>query len=269
MYHSVTIGSMNTYTDWHLVPDGRPVIAMPEVRKNYVEVPGMSGSLDLSESLTGYPLYEKREGELKFHVLNGYNWIDIYSKIAAYLHGKKHKMVLEDDPNWYYEGRFHIVEWISNNDGTWSDITIGYNLDPYKKFHLDSTEIKPAYFSELIVPNNTTTHVDIYAPADNSVASNALTTNYEDIVEPIDPIIIVKSYPITVRYKVSQSVNGMSSLRIDTESVDASIGTHTFSELGLPAITGYLSTDMDGYIEYKSTGNGSAKVTTKIRFGAL
>ena len=97
-------------------------------------------------------------------------------------------------------------------------ITIGYNLDPYKKFHLDSTEIKPAYFSELTVSNSTATHVDIYAPSTSSVANKVLTTNYEDVVEPMDPTIIVKSYPITVRYKVSQYVNGVSSLRIDTGS---------------------------------------------------
>lgn len=158
MYHSVTIGSMNTYTDWHLVPDGRPVIAMPEVRKNYVEVPGMSGSLDLSESLTGYPLYEKREGELKFHVLNGYSpWNVLHQNIATYLHGHVRNVKLEDDPNWYYQGRLSLNEWISNNDGTWSDVVIGYVLDPYKYYINDSVQDNSSLYSGISVSGNSVT----------------------------------------------------------------------------------------------------------------
>jgi len=133
MYHSVTFGSKNSYTDWHLVPDGRPVIAMPEVKTNYVEVPGLNGVIDLSETLTKYPTYGNRTGDLTFHVLNGYRpWQELYQEIANYVHGKRINLSLEDDPDYYYNGRVSISEWTSNNDGTWSDISFSYELDPYK-----------------------------------------------------------------------------------------------------------------------------------------
>ena len=133
MYHSVTIGSKNTFTDWHLVPDSRPVIAMPEQKMVTVDIPGRNGILDLSEAVRHYPVFNNREGSLKFHVLNGYNaWHVLYEEIANYIHGKTLEVRLEDEPGWYYKGRLKVVSWTSNNDGTWSDIEIGYSLNPYK-----------------------------------------------------------------------------------------------------------------------------------------
>lgn len=135
MYHSVTFGSKNSYSSWHLVPDSRPVIAMPEVKTNHVEVPGVNGILDLSETLTRYPVFNNRTGELKFHVLSGYKpWQELYQEIANYLHGKNITIKLEDDPDYYYQGRVSLSDWTSNNDGSGSDITFSYDLDPYKYY---------------------------------------------------------------------------------------------------------------------------------------
>jgi len=139
MYHSVTFGNKNSYSDWHLVPDSRPVIVMPEQKKEVVDVPGGNSVIDMSMSLTKFPIFNRRSGSLRFHVLNGYrNWKDLYEEIAMYLHGQKMNMLLEDDPNFYYTGYFS-VNWTSNNDGTWSDIEIGYDLEPYKYARIASS----------------------------------------------------------------------------------------------------------------------------------
>lgn len=140
MYHSVNFGSKNSYSDWHLVPESRPVIAMPEPKITTVDIPGRNGVLDLSDAVRGYVTYNNRTGSLTFHVLNDCEpWQVIYREVANYLHGKKMKMTLEDDPGWYYYGRFTVNEWTSNNDGTWSDIEIGYDLEPYKYSVITST----------------------------------------------------------------------------------------------------------------------------------
>lgn len=132
MYHSVTFDSRNTYTNWHLVPEGIPIIAMPEQKKQTVEVPGGDGVLDLSMSLTKYPLYNRRSGELTFRVLDGYDTQTIRDNMAQYLHGRRRKMILEDDPDYYYYG-YYAVAWTHNNDGTMPTVTISYDLEPYKK----------------------------------------------------------------------------------------------------------------------------------------
>ena len=131
MYHSVTFGDKNTWDDWHLIPTSRPLFAPPEPRSRYVEIPGTDGNLNLSEILTGYPVFNNREGSMEFAVANDYwDWTVAYSTIMNYLHGKALKAILEDDPGFYYEGRFWVDEWKS--DKYYSTITINYNVYPFK-----------------------------------------------------------------------------------------------------------------------------------------
>ena len=114
---------------------------MPPVKTSYVDIPGASGKLDLSESLTKYPVYDNRTGSIDFIVLNNYqtndkSWLRLYESIAEFVHGKRLKMVLEDDKlggsaYYYYEGRFDI-SWNSDNSGKWSTVTFNYDLEPYK-----------------------------------------------------------------------------------------------------------------------------------------
>ena len=131
-YHSITIGTKNTWDDWHLVPTSRPTFAMPPVKTSFVDIPGGDGSLDLTTALTGRPVYGNRQGSFEFLVMNDYGyWADRYSEIAGYLHGQNFRAILDDDPEYYYEGRFSVNQWKS--DPHWSLITINYNVGPYKK----------------------------------------------------------------------------------------------------------------------------------------
>ena len=120
----------NTWLDWHLVPTERPSIAPPEVITKTVEIPGM-GDLDLTESLTGYPAYKNRTGSITFMVQNDYeSWHDIYQKMCSYLHGRKLYMSYEEDPRYYYYGRFTVDAYESGDNN--SQITINYDLEPFK-----------------------------------------------------------------------------------------------------------------------------------------
>lgn len=140
--HIVTYGNQiqkNTWADWRLVAESRPVFAPPKPKTTYIDIPGGNGSLDLSESLTGYPVYNNREGTFKFRVMNGYmEWFERYSEIMEYLHGRKLYAVLNDDPNWFYSGRFSVDAWDSGD--TWSEVTIGYNVNPFKWSISSSTD---------------------------------------------------------------------------------------------------------------------------------
>lgn len=131
MYHSVTFGTKNTWKDWKIVPSTRPVINPPPVKTQYVDIPGGNGSLDLTESLIGRAAYGNRTGSIEFIVADQDTpWVDIYQDIMNYVHGRRMTLVLEDDPDHYYTGRFAVNAWKSNKD--WSRITIDYNLGPYK-----------------------------------------------------------------------------------------------------------------------------------------
>ena len=123
----------NTYKDWHIVPIGRPVIAPPQQKLQQIDIPGANGVLDLSNSLTHYPVFNNRTGTIDFAVLNDVtDWITAYTKILKFLQGNDVKMIMEDDPNYFYKGRFYVDKWNSRNDGTWSEVTLGYDLYPYR-----------------------------------------------------------------------------------------------------------------------------------------
>lgn len=133
--HSITFYNgttkINTFDDWHLVSEVRPSFTPPSPKTNYLDIPGANGRLDLSTILTGFPVFNDREGEWKFHVLNGYGqWQDRLSAIMTYIQGQYLKAVLEDDPNYYYKGRFYVSAW--DSEPSFSKITIKYSVYPYK-----------------------------------------------------------------------------------------------------------------------------------------
>ena len=132
MYHSITIGDKNTWDDWHLIPATRPLFNPPTVKENMVNIPGGDGVLDLTASLAGRPTYNNRTGSWTFYVQNGFkDWSVLYSEIMVYLHRQTFKAILEDDPAYFYEGRFSVNQWKSDKD--YSQIVINYNVGPYKK----------------------------------------------------------------------------------------------------------------------------------------
>lgn len=170
MYHSITFGEKNTWDDWHLVPSSRPVFSPPEQKLMQIDIPGGDGILDMSESLTGYPIYNNRKGSIEFIVMLGDNygdWSTRYSDIMDYLHGRTRRAVLEDDKEFFYEGRFTVSDWTSNNDGTGSRITIDYDIAPYKMrlassletwewdpFNFETGVIQSSFFNSIVIDSD-------------------------------------------------------------------------------------------------------------------
>ncbi len=132
MYHSITFGDKNTWTDWHLIPTSRPLFAPPPLRGVTVDLPGVDGLIDISLMLNPTPMFANRIGSNEFVVMQGFSsWNILLSEIANHLHGKSMRAVLEDDPLYFYSGSFALSEWRSNK--SFSTIVIDYTVDPYKK----------------------------------------------------------------------------------------------------------------------------------------
>lgn len=139
MYHSITFGEKNTWDDWKLIPTSRPLFSPPSAKMKLIEIPGKNGALDISTTLTGRPIYNMRSGSFEFIVSDqSRSWLSIYEDILDYLHGKTLRAILEDDPDYFYEGLFAVNQWSSNQ--TFSTITINYNVGPYKKHLVSSSE---------------------------------------------------------------------------------------------------------------------------------
>ena len=130
--HSVTFGDKHSWRDFHLVPTSRPVIPPPTFKERYVDIPGRNGAVDLGSLLTGGPVYANRIGSIEFLVAPDIwpSWSVAYSTIATHLHGQTMRMTLDDDPEFFYEGRFTVNQWQSGE--SFSTIVIDYNLQPFK-----------------------------------------------------------------------------------------------------------------------------------------
>ena len=126
----ISFGEKHSYRDWNLMLTSKN-IGMPEVQTQIIKIPGADGELDFSESLTGDIKYNNRKLEFTFFVDDSYKrWYVILSQIANYIHGKKLKIILDDDMNFYYLGRAEINKFKTNR--TIGEITITCNVDPYK-----------------------------------------------------------------------------------------------------------------------------------------
>lgn len=133
-FYSVTFGDKNTWDEWNLMPvkAGKIEFATPEVKTEHVEVPGSDDSLDFTEVLTGYPTYDSRKGSVKFRFFNnGISARSRFNRLKNYLHGRHMKAVIEDEPDYYYIGRFMVGDF-EPKQGNWGDVEISYVLNAYK-----------------------------------------------------------------------------------------------------------------------------------------
>jgi hypothetical protein len=204
----------NSYGDFHLIPETMPFIVPPPLKLLTVDVPGSTtGEVDMSESLTGAPLYGVREGTLEFMYENTYrhatqmhegengtyapNWpvqktqagaagvhekvrggngrpsfigdegqllnndpylpvpgatgnsytpavndryfykdgyqtpFEIYKNLMDTIHGRRVRIVLMDNPDYYYEGRVWI-EAMTPGQQSAGKVSIKYRLSPYR-----------------------------------------------------------------------------------------------------------------------------------------
>ena len=131
MIYGVTLGGKHPSRDWGLLPKTRPTIAPPAIRTNYVDVPGLDGQLDLSEALTGRVGFQTRDFSADFLVIDARNrWDSLYSELLDTLHGQRVKIILDEDPDYYYIGRVTVGK--LGSDRKTASISIKAVCNPYK-----------------------------------------------------------------------------------------------------------------------------------------
>lgn len=132
-------GEYNTWTDWGLILTSKEIMP-PKVKTNYVDIDGMSGSLDLSEALSGEPTYSNREIKTDFCATEGTveEREELLRNITAMLHGRRMKIQGPDDHNHYFYGRVSVSS--VENYVTCSVISITAECEPWR-YAADITEL--------------------------------------------------------------------------------------------------------------------------------
>lgn len=113
-----------------------------QVQTKTVDILGMNGSLDLSEAVTGYPLYKNATHKLTFDFKDGNydTWVAKSSELKGKLHGRRLPVVLGND-TYYYDARISVDT--SKINQNYSQVVVTLDAKPYKlaiKTSLDDWE---------------------------------------------------------------------------------------------------------------------------------
>lgn len=145
----------NTWYDWRLTLTAK-TMTDPEPKTNYVQIDGRSGTLDLSEALTGEVLYSDRTVTASFRSSEGtfQERAALMRTITRALHGKKVRIQEPDDPEHYFLGRVKIKS--AEQDQVHIAFTMEAVCDPWRYAAEETTRrVEPAGQTVQVVINNT------------------------------------------------------------------------------------------------------------------
>lgn len=126
----VKFGNFHSYDTWGLILSSKE-IQSPSPKINHVEIEGGDGVLDYTEYF-GDVKFNNRTLTFNFSAWKNSqeDFLKLYSTIHNAIHGKKMKVILDDDPEFYYFGRVKVNEWKSNKKI--GEIVIEVDAEPYK-----------------------------------------------------------------------------------------------------------------------------------------
>lgn len=147
--NTIKFNDKDSYTDFNLILRPKS-IPFPTPKTNYVNIEGRDGDLDLTTSLSGDVRYENISYSLEFYLnKERTDWTTALNKISTYLHGKKVKLKLSEDPNWEWEARITLNDFESDkNIGL---IVLDCNMTPYR------TKTTETVVTEEVVANKVVT----------------------------------------------------------------------------------------------------------------
>ena len=125
----IRFGILHSFDDLRLVL-GKKELGAPAVKDEKTDIPGGDGILDQTEFF-GEPKYENRTHRFDFTTLASPDeFTAVYSDILNRLHGRKMRIILDDDPLYFYLGRLHVSNFTSEKGvGT---ISVECDCQPYK-----------------------------------------------------------------------------------------------------------------------------------------
>lgn len=117
--------------DWGLIISKR-TIPFPEVKDEELDIDGMDGTSDLSEVLNGDVAFKRIKITLILGPVNRNLFTNALNDgtMMSVLHGGQHKLIFDDDPFFYYIGRFKVKSF--GRDDVLPTISVEVNAMPYK-----------------------------------------------------------------------------------------------------------------------------------------
>ena len=125
----VSFHGYHSYRDLHLLMTGKEIGA-PEVKRHTVDIAGADGELDFTDYF-GEPKYLNVQHRFTFESIQPRNeQLQQFTTIKNAIHGKKGRIILDDDPSFFYVGRCTVSKY--TNEKNIGKITVECDCEPYK-----------------------------------------------------------------------------------------------------------------------------------------
>lgn len=127
----VMFGTHHTKRNYDLYLTARPDTGSPKPKTFTQDIPGADGVLDLTEATTGEVKYGNRTVTVKAKRIMDMSEQEAFkSQLLFDLHGKKMKVILDEDPERYYYGRVTVTFPKKTHDQLYVTFTV--DAAPYK-----------------------------------------------------------------------------------------------------------------------------------------
>lgn len=125
----ITFGNLHSYRDLKLIL-GPKEIGAPSVKDEEQDIEGADGSIDYTDFFDG-PKFGNATHVFPFSTLvPRSDFLSHYSTVKNALHGRKLRIVLDDDPGFYYVGRCYVSKF-TDQKGV-GIISVECDCEPYK-----------------------------------------------------------------------------------------------------------------------------------------
>ena len=136
----IRFDGLHSYDDLKLILTSKE-IGSPAVKTRKIDIEGADSALDLTEFF-GEPKYEDVTHKFEFETKEPQSeFLTQYSTVKNALHGKKGRIILDDDPSFFYVGRCHVSRF--TNEKNIGKIQVECECDPYK-YKLQKTVVTKA-----------------------------------------------------------------------------------------------------------------------------
>lgn len=125
----VSFLGFHSYSDLHILLTGKE-IGSPAVKRQTINIEGADGELDFTDFF-GEPKYANVQHQFTFESIRPRNeQLQQFTDIKNKIHGKKGRIILDDDPSFFYVGRCSVSKY--TNETNIGKISVECDCEPYK-----------------------------------------------------------------------------------------------------------------------------------------
>lgn len=136
----IRFGDMHSWDDLKLIL-GSKEMGSPAVKSKKLDIEGADSALDLTDFF-GEPKYEDVTHKFQFStIVPTSSFMTLYSTIKNAIHGKKMRIILDDDPLFYWMGRCYVSGF--TNEKSIGQVQVECDCEPYK-YKLSKTVVTQA-----------------------------------------------------------------------------------------------------------------------------